>query len=187
MASGKRGGIDFLAKKRENIDSMVSQTPEKGLSTVASAEKAKLTVSQPAKLQELNKLLESFENLNVRVREKTGEDSSSDLGAAGGTSGAMKGQASGSSARDQAIEKMPTTPAVLQKQLSSHIQNEVHHLEKLAGRLARSTKPGSAFRLNELYARIRRLNALLAEILEASIEVLRRLFIRVFIDKQPIL
>ncbi len=33
----------------------------------------------------------------------------------------------------------------------------------------------------------RRLNALIRDILEASMEVLKRFFVRVFIDQQPIL
>ena len=40
---------------------------------------------------------------------------------------------------------------------------------------------------NKFNKRIRRLNSLIAEILEASYEVLKRLFIRVFIDKQSVI
>lgn len=162
-----------------------SADKEMGLST--SVEKSRLTVSQPSKLKELTNLLETFENLNARVSERTGEDRSGDLGGAGGgaATGGQQG-AQGASARDLAIQKIPV-PDVMQKKLTSHIREETRKLEKLAQRVARSSAPGSAHKLNELYARIRRLNSLVYDILEASVEVLKRLFIRVFIDNQPIL
>ena len=52
--------------------------------------------------------------------------------------------------------------------------------------IVRSKKPGSAYALSQLYAKIRHLNALLADLLEASYDVLKRLFVKVFIDKQAI-
>ena len=75
----------------------------------------------------------------------------------------------------------------MQKQLEQHIRSEVKKLRKQARTIARIGKPGAAYHLNNLYARIHHLNALLAAILEASYDVLKRLFIRVFIDRQPIL
>ena len=156
------------------------------LSSTKSIESARLIVRQPGKLQELTNLLETFENLNARVSERTGEDRSGDLGGAGaGATGGTQGT-QGTSTRDQAIQNIPAA-AVLQQQLAQHIKKETRKLEKLARSVARSTAPGSAHKLNALYAKIRRLNALIHEILEASIEVLKRLFIRVFIDQQPIL
>jgi hypothetical protein len=164
---------------------MVSLTPEKGTNTLTNVEKAKLIVSQPAKLQELNLLLESFENLNMRVGEKTGEDRSGDLGASGAGTG-QGTAATGQSARDLAIKNLPAA-TVMQKKLTSHIQKEVQNLQHEAIRLSATGRPGGAFKLNEIYARIRRLNVLLTEIFHASMEALQRLFVRVFIDKQPIL
>ena len=156
------------------------------ISSMKSIETGKLIVRQPGKLQELTNLLETFENLNARVSERTGEDRSGDLGGAG--SGATAGQqgTQRTSARDLAIKNIPVA-AIMKEKLTKHIHAEAKNLEKLARRVSRSSAPGSAHKLNELYAKIRRLNSLIQEILEASIEVLKRLFIRVFIDQQPIL
>ena len=74
------------------------------------------------------------------------------------------------------------------KQLARHIEKEVKTLRRKVRRAARrASKPGNAHKLNELYAQIRQLNALLANLFEASYEVVKRLFVRVFIDKQTIL
>ncbi len=162
---------------------MANPSPEKGLTTVSPVETNKLIVRQPAKLAELGKLLETFENLNARVSERAGEDSSGDMG--GAAMGAGQGDDSQASPRDIAIKNIPPE-AVMKEKLAHHIGKEVQKLEKLTRGIARSTKPGAAYKLNQLYARIRRLNSLLAEITEAAYEVLRRLFIRVFIDQQPV-
>jgi len=139
-------------------------------------------------MAELNMLLETFENLNARVSERTAEDASSDLGGAGmGASGQSAQGTQGISPRDQAIARMPSNPAVLQRKLVDHIRKETKALERLAKSASASGKPGAAFRLNEIYAKIRHLNSLIAEILGASMDVLKRFFIRVFIDNQPIL
>lgn len=90
------------------------------------------------------------------------------------------------SARDQAIAAIPQ-PAVIQRELATHIRMEVKQLRKQALTVARMSKPGAAYKLNQLYARIHRLNGLLGDLFEASYEALKRMFIRVFIDKQPIL
>ncbi len=163
---------------------MTTVAPEHGPSPV-SIETGKLVVSQPSKLKELTMLLESFENLDARVSEKTGEDRSGDLGS-GGQASRTGTKTPGQTARDKAIADLPES-AVMQRKLKSHIQKEVNDLARLANRASHSSAPGSAFRINEFYARIRRLNALLAELLESSIEVIRRLFIRVFIDHQEII
>ncbi len=164
----------------------MSSSAEKGLTTINSAESEKLIVRQPVKLKELTSLLETFENLSARVSEKSGEDTSRDLGGAGaGATGGQQG-ATGTSARDQAIKNLPVT-SIMQKKLTEHIHRETQKLEKLAHRVARSSAPGAAHKLNELYAKIRRLNALVYDVLQASVEVLKRLFIRVFVDNQQIL
>lgn len=168
------------------MSTSLSSSKELGSSLSASPESAKLIVRQPAKLQELGNLLLTIEGLSQRVSERTGEDRSGDLGS-GGTAGTGQGDdGTYVSPRDQAIAAMPA-PAVIQKQLEKHIRKEVRELQTRARSIARLSQPGSAYLLTELYSRIRRLNQLLAEILEASVEVLKRFFIRVFIDQQPIL
>ena len=164
---------------------MASLSAEKAPLALSSVETSKLIVRQPGKLKELNNLLETFENLNVRVSERVGEDRSGDMGGAGAGAGTGQQGDDDASPRTIAIKNMPA-PDVVRSKLEGHIQTEVKKLEKLAKRAARSSKPGSAHALNELYARIRRLNALLHDILTASVEILKRLFIRVFIDRQPI-
>lgn len=165
---------------------MSVSSPEKGPSTIKSVETSKLIVRQPAKLAELGKLLETFDNLSARVSERQGEDVSGDLGGGGtgGTAG-TKGDG-GISPRDLAIERIPPFE-IVRKKLEGHIHGEVRKLEKQARRLSRASQPGSAYKLNDIYSRIRRLNALLYQMLEASVEMLKRFFIRVFIDQQPIL
>ncbi|MBI1813168.1 hypothetical protein HY285_04800 [Candidatus Peregrinibacteria bacterium] len=164
---------------------MTITNAERGLSQISSVETSRLIVSQPAKLTELNDLLLSLENLDRRVSERTAEDRSADLGGAGAGTTGQQGT-SGASARDQAIANIPAE-AVIKKKLEQHITGEIKSLRALARRASRTSRPGGAHSLNQIYARIRRLNALLAEILEASLDLLRRLFIRVFIDHQPIL
>ena len=53
-------------------------------------------------------------------------------------------------------------------------------------KISRFGKPGAAHKLNDLYARIRRLNGLLSDLMQASYEVLKRIYIRVVIDKQSV-
>lgn len=164
----------------------LSSSADKGLTSMKSVETGRLIVRQPGKLQELTNLLETFENLNTRVSERTGEDRSGDLGGAGaGATGGQQGT-QGVTARDLAIQNVPV-PGIMQKKLTQHIRAETRKLERLAQQVSRSTAPGSAHKLNELYAKIRRLNSLVYDILEASMEVLKRFFVRVFIDNQPIL
>lgn len=106
----------------------------------------------------------------------------------GGGSGTTTGQQQGThgpSPRDIAIANLPPL-AIMQQKLTTHIRGEVRTLRREAHRVTRVGKPGAAYHLNQLYARIRRLNALLSELLEASLDVLKRLFIRVFIDKQAL-
>ncbi len=164
----------------------MTSSAEKAPSALKSVETTRLIVKQPAKLKELTNLLETFENFSARVSERTGEDTSRDLGGAGGGAGGQQGGAQGASARDLAIKKLPM-PEIMQQQLARHIRKETRKLEKLASRVARSSAPGSAHKLNELYAKIRRMNAMVYDLLQASVDVLKRLFIRVFIDNQPIL
>lgn len=162
-----------------------SSSAEKGLNSINPVETSRLIVRQPGKLQELTSLLETFENLSARVSERTGEDRSGDMGGAGMGTGGRQGL-QGATARDIAIKNIPA-PAIMQQKLATHIRKETMKLEHLARAVARSSAPGSAHKLNSLYAKIRRMNAMIHDMLEASMEVLKRLFIRVFIDNQPIL
>ncbi|MBI3331816.1 hypothetical protein HYZ99_02540 [Candidatus Peregrinibacteria bacterium] len=148
-------------------------------------ERSKLIVAQPKQLKELGQILDTIESLSQRVSEGSGEDRSGDMGSAGTMVGAGAGT-TGMSPRDEAIAHLPAA-AVMQKQLEEHIRKEVKRLNREAKLIAKQGKPGAAYALNNLYARIRRLNALIAELFEASVEVLKRLFIRVFIDKQPVI
>ncbi len=164
----------------------LNQSPDTGLVATRSVETNKLIVRQPAKLAELSKLLETFDNLNARVGERTGgpaQDWSS--GGGGGQAGAGQGD-DGVSPRDKAIAAIPS-PMIVKERLEKHIEKEIQKLEREAQAAATSHKPGAAFKLNEIYAKIRKMNSLLAHILEAAEDLLKRLFIRVFIDKQPIL
>lgn len=144
-------------------------------------------VSQPLKIDLGGQLGGFLEDIN-----KISEAASSGAGEQGtaGSGGAMVqtsgGTATGMSARDQAIANLPAAK-IMQKQLEAHIRAEVKNLRKQAKAIARISKPGGAYRLNLLYLRIHHLNALLHELLSSSVEVLKRLFIKVFIDKQTVL
>lgn len=144
-------------------------------------------VAQPQKLPHLSNMAELLGEIE-KIAENTGEDRSGDWS---GTSPAIRGAGAGTgvqgvSPRDQAIADLPPGP-VLRKQLERHIVTEIKTLRRDIRRIAKVRSGGSAFRLNELYTRLRRLNALLHDLFQASYEVLRRLFVKVFIDKQPIL
>lgn len=147
-------------------------------------EKPVLTVTQPEKI---SGLLETL-NLIDQMSERIGEDRSGDLGGGGAGAKGSKGTAGARlpSPRDQAIANLPPQE-VMQKKLEEKIRAEVRVLRKQIRSIPSSSKPGAAHRLNALYARIRMLNRLLFTLLESSLEVLKRLFVRVFIDEQPIL
>jgi|TARA_Y100000310_G_scaffold175693_1_gene175757 hypothetical protein len=158
-------------------------SPEKQAQQTESAESKNLVVTQP---ENFEGLLETI-SLMDKVSERMGEDKSGDMGgSSGGTKGAGKGDGSAVSTRAQAIANLPDTPQ-MRKELGKYIQKEIKGLRKQVRRKAfRASKPGSANQLNDLYGKIRRLNSLLAELMETSVDVLKRLFIRVFIDKQSI-
>lgn len=144
-------------------------------------------VSQPTKIDVGGQLGSFIENIN-RMSETapTGPGEQGTSGAGGGT---IQTSSSGTpvvSARDQAIANLPA-PRVMQKQLEAHIKKEIKELRKQAKRVARINQPGGAYRLNIMYSRIHHLNALLAELFNSSVDVLKRLFVKVFIDKQTVL
>jgi hypothetical protein len=162
--------------------------PERQNTPNASPEAApSAVVTQPTKLDlggQLGPLLAEIGRIS-----ETGSAGPSNDGP-GSTGGAIQTAGSGSapvvSIRDQAIANLPA-PKVMQKQLEAHIRTEIKKLRKQAKVIARINQPGGAYRLNLLYLRIHHLNALLHELLSSSVEVLKRLFIRVFVDKQTVL
>jgi len=142
-----------------------------------------LTVRQPEKITSLLAVLSDLEKISERVS----EDRSQDLGA-----GARAGMGDDSSTRDasqsarkQALQSLPSKE-VMQRKLVSHLKGEVRHLEREARRLARSGKQGAAFLLTQTYARIRKIQSLIEELLGAAREVIERLYVRLFIDKQQL-
>jgi hypothetical protein len=143
---------------------------------------AVVPISQPQKLESL---LYTINQLN-EASEPIGDARSGDWSGSGGAMTAAGGQTQ-ISARDQAIANLPETP-VMQQQLQKHIELEIKGLRREVRRSAhRAGRPGNAFRLTRLYARIRRMNMLLLNLFEASVDVVRRLYIRTFIDKQNVL
>ena len=160
------------------------QKKDRKESAASSSDVMSLAVKQPPKLEGLMTLLDTLSGLE-RVAEVVREDSSQDMGGAGATAGAAAQASSGASIRAQAIKSLPST-AVMRKRLTSHLQREMRQLERKARSMARSAKKGSAYLLNELYAKIRRIQSLIAELIDAAAEVVRQLYIRLFIDHQQL-
>ncbi|MFH0769917.1 MAG: hypothetical protein V1926_00910 [Candidatus Peregrinibacteria bacterium] len=143
-----------------------------------------LVVVQP---KELGDILASINAMSESApSERIVEDKSGDLG--GSASGKTAQTKKTISLREEAIARIPQELSVVRVKLQQHIKEEVKELQQEIRKAARRiTKPGMAYRINELYARIRRLNALLTQLFEASYDILKRFFIRVFIDRQPII
>ncbi len=157
---------------------------EKGPKAPESAEAKHLVVTQPDKFQGL---LETIALMD-KVGESLGEDRSGDMGGGGGShvKGGAQGDDDANSARATAIANIPE-PQEIRKQLGTYIQKEIKTLRKEVRKQTFSTaKPGSAHQINELYSKIRRLNTLFAELMETSVDALKRLFIKVFIDRQSL-
>lgn len=171
---------------------MAALNSDKNLGINSAPESAPATVTQPVKIQShLNSgLLGSFlEDINSMVVSEKSASGPSDQWSQGSGAAMTAGTQSSTpvvSARDQAIANLPT-PTVMQKQLEQHIKTEVKNLRKQARSITRMSQPGSAYKLSKIYKRIHDLNGLLGEVFGASYEVLKRLFIRVFIDKQSTL
>ncbi len=166
---------------------MSAATPEKGPLLTSSPTAAPAVVSQPLKAVEgLASILESINAMSESAPARVGENQA---GASGGTTAAAGGGQTGDdgvSPRDLAIASIPDE-AVMQREIAKHIKVEVRQLRKEARRIARASGPGSAFHLVQIYAKIHRLTSLFGEILEAGYEVVKRLYIRIFIDRQAIL
>lgn len=145
-----------------------------------SVNSAPSVVFQPQKLKEVVEIIDLMGNVALRVR----EDSSSDMGGAG-TGGGKTQQKSGTSARDEAIAKAPPVE-IMQKKLIVHLRQEIASIERQARRAAHSNDRGAAWLLTELYRKVRRMTSLMTEIIHASAEMIRRFYISVFIDQQPL-
>ncbi len=167
---------------------MTSQTPQRegGRERMTSHQESKggyeLTVRQPEKITSLLAVLSDLEKISERVS----EDHSQDLG--GGSGGGMADDGTGAvavSLRKQALQSLPSKE-VMQRKLTQHLKAEVAHLERGARRIARSTKRGSAYLLTQTYARIRKIQALMEELLDAALAVIERLYVRLFIDHQQL-
>ena len=155
---------------------------EKGPNTQESTEVKHLVVTQPDKFQGL---LETI-SLMDKVSERLGEDNSGDMGGDGSSTRSSQGDDGTTSTRAAAIASIPDT-SEMRKSLGSYIQKEIKILRKLARKKKfHASKPGSAHQINELYSKIRRLNTLFTELMETSVDALKRLFIKVFIDKQTL-
>lgn len=163
--------------------------PEKGPLAPSSSPEASSSVLQPIKADlGVHKFLDELNTISESMPTRPGEDlpaSSGGSTTAMTTTGDRQAQA-GQSWRDQAIANIPGK-VVMQREITKHIQVEVKKLRKEARKIARMSQPGAAFHLNQLYSKIHRLNSLLAEVIEAGYEVMKRLYIRIFVDKQPIL
>lgn len=142
-------------------------------------------VLQPTKVEGLDMLLSEVNDI---VGEKSPAKPSEQWSSQGSTgSSTQQDDSTGDdiSPRDQAIANLPSQQ-IMQKELTKHIANEITQLRKEARTITKLNSPGSAYKLTKLYARIRRLNNLLGSVLQSSYDVLRRLFIRVVIDKQAV-
>ena len=159
--------MDNVEKKSEKIEMSSSM---------------KLTVKQPERIQSLLTVLSDLESISERVS----ETAEGDLGSGGPASAGSGGSGDDSqSARAQTIKSLPSTK-VMRGKLTKHLEHEVHQLERKAKRMARRSGKGKAYLLNELYARIRKIQSLIAELIEATAEVVRRLYIRLFVDNQQL-
>jgi hypothetical protein len=155
---------------------------EEGPRAQESAEAKHLVVTQPDKFQGL---LETI-SLMDKVSERLGEDSSGDMGSDGSGGKSSQGDDGTTSTRASAIANIPDTPE-MRKSLGVYIQKEIKILRKQARKKKfHASAPGSAHQINDLYSKIRRLNTLFTELMETSVDALKRLFIKVFIDKQTL-
>jgi hypothetical protein len=154
-----------------NVASESAPTLEKGPANQA------LIVTQPRQLEQLlGAIMEAG-----KPSEKQGDASGDWSGGQGPAGGAADPAVS---AREAALAAIPDTP-VMQVRLEAHIRQEVDALRRRAEHLTISGA-GSAYELSQLYAKMRRLNSLVAQLFDMSVDVLKRLFIRVFIDEQSL-
>jgi hypothetical protein len=163
------------------VDTNTSPEANEAVAVAEQPSAAPLLVKQPDRMKSLMDHIDSFVSENVR------EDISGDLGGGGGGTGDGDDDDNQQpSAREIALKSLPT-PQVMQERIANHIEYEVKNLRKDLRKVDRLRKKGAAYKLTKLYARLRLLNSLLKSVLDASGEVVQRIFVRVFIDKQPII
>ncbi|MEQ1849748.1 MAG: hypothetical protein ABL890_04120 [Candidatus Peribacteraceae bacterium] len=163
----------MVSKSTPNIEAM-NVTPSAAAATPN-------VVYQPPKLKEIVEIIDLMGHVATRVR----EDNAGDWTGATATASGSGTQQDGSSARSQAIARAPSIP-VMQKELIRHLEKEMRMIRKQAKAVSSSRGRGSAYLLNELYKKLRRLRELARQILGASAEVIKRFYISVFIDRQPL-
>ncbi len=158
---------------------LIAETPRADITKVS--ETAPAVVFQPQKLKEIVEIVDLMGTVAARVR----DDSPSGLPTGGGSGTQGTGQKPGTSTRDDAIAKAPPV-AVMQQKLVEHLEQEVKTIGKQANALRTSNARGSGYLLSELYRKIRQLRSLIGDILHASAEMIKRFYVSVFIDHQPI-
>ncbi|TSC58320.1 MAG: hypothetical protein Greene041662_765 [Candidatus Peregrinibacteria bacterium Greene0416_62] len=163
-----------------------SASPETGkLLSQGMESSAVLIVTQPPKVEMLLDALAAIDKISERISEDRSADMGS--GARGKATGKGDDGTTATSIRDQKIANLPAQEVMcieLQKQIEQEV-TELHREMKRAKK--RLTRPGAAYKLNALYTRMRRLNALIAELFDAAYDVVKRLFIKVVIDRQKVL
>jgi|GEM_PF-412182 len=163
-----------MVSQKTNIESRINAAPERASSLPN-------VVYQPPKLTQIVEIIDLMGTVATRVREDNAGDWT---GASGSQSGASSGTGDDTSTRDQAIAKAPSIP-VMQKQLIKHLEQEMKTIKKQVRLVSSSKARGSAYLLNELYKKLRRMSELVSQILGASAEVIKRFYVSVFIDHQP--
>jgi hypothetical protein len=161
-----------------------SQSPESAPEATAKTPEKQLMVKQPDQLVDM---MGEIETIKEEVSGKVDEDNKG--GAMQSTSkggGQAQDDQTSASQRKQLMANLPSEK-IMQQKLKQHIAREVKNLRKETRKIIRLNKPGSAYQLTMLYARIRRLNALLVSLVEASYEVIKRFFVRVYVDERSIL
>lgn len=161
----------------------LSAAPENGTKTPGTPE-VNAPVLQPAKAEGIESLLDQIDAM--RIGEKTGEDKSGDWSGSGGGAVATQDGSTAASPRDQALKNLPSQQ-VMQREIAKHISMEMRQLRRTARRITRIGRAGQAFELAKIYSRMRQLSGLLQQLWESSYDVVRRIFIRIFIDKQSVL
>ncbi len=142
-------------------------------------------VLQPGKAPGIESILDQIDAM--RISETTGEDKSGDWSGSGGGAVATQGTAGTAiSPRDQALKSLPSQQ-IMQKQIAKHIAVEIRQLRRCARKVTRIGRAGQAFELAKIYTRLRQLTSLMQQLWESSYDVVRRIFIRIFIDKQSVL
>ncbi|MBI2523686.1 hypothetical protein HYW11_00510, partial [Candidatus Peregrinibacteria bacterium] len=133
----------------------VPSSPERIPTPAPSTEQSNLIVAQPEKLGSLLDAIESLTAPSETATGRQGEDGGS------GTNPPIEGTTSQQtiSPRYPAIANLPSQEK-MQTVLRKHIHAEVRKLRREASRLTTS-RPGTAYRINQIYANIRRLNKLL--------------------------